>query len=221
MMLYTIVELIHILSYIRTRTLLCCLCHQWILLNILNRLTINLPQILIKIIKISYIEVLYLLQLLLLRYVIIQMHHVILCFVNHVILCFVNLLCLVHCLLSLTFTNLLREFVDGKELRTTPIIKGGDDEDIAKMESRTTPIQEGEDDEDIAMLDMLTPSSFPSCNSSPTQLPRHSWIQQTCRQCFGHNFFIQHRNGVILNSFERGRRRRHFGSSPNSRSFVD
>ena len=63
------------------------------------------------------------------------------------------------------------------------------------MESRMTPIQEGEDDEDIATLDTLTPSSLPSCNSSPTQLPRHSRIQQICRQCFDHNFFIRHRNG--------------------------
>jgi hypothetical protein len=29
--------------------------------------------------------------------------------------------------------------------RTTPILEGGDDEDIAKMESRTTLIQERED----------------------------------------------------------------------------
>ena len=57
-------------------------------------------------------------------------------------------------------TNLLQEFVDGKESRTTPIIEGGDDEDITKMESGTTPIQEGEDDEDIATLDTLTPSTF-------------------------------------------------------------
>ena len=89
------------------------------------------------------------------------------------------------------------------------------------MESRTTPIQEWEDDEDFAMLDTLTPSSFPSCNSSPTQLPRHSRIQQTRRQCFDHNFFIQHRNGVILDSLERGQRRRCFGLGPSSRSFVD
>jgi len=41
-------------------------------------------------------------------------------------------------------TNLLQEFVDGEESRTTPIIEGGDDVDIAKMESRTTPLQEGE-----------------------------------------------------------------------------
>jgi len=89
-------------------------------------------------------------------------------------------------------TNLLQEFVDGEESRTTPIIEAGDDEDITKMESRTTPIQEGEDDEDIAMLDTLTPSSLPSCNSSLTQLPRHSRIQQTRHQCFDHNFFIRH-----------------------------
>jgi len=86
-------------------------------------------------------------------------------------------------------TNLLQEFVDGEESRMTPII-GGDDEDIAKMESRMTPIQEGEDDEDITTLDTLTLLSFPSCNSSPNQLPRHSRIQQTRYQCFGHNFFI-------------------------------
>jgi len=118
-------------------------------------------------------------------------------------------------------TNLLQEFVDGEESRTTPILEGRDDEDIAKMDSRTTPIQEGEDDEDIAMLDTLTPSSFPRCNSSPTHLPRHSRIQQTRRQCFDHNFFIRHQNRVILDSLERGQRRRHFGSGPSSRSFVD
>jgi len=72
----------------------------------------------------------------------------------------------------------------------TPIIEGGDDEDIAKTESRTTPIQEGEDDEDIATLDTFTPSSFPSCNSPPTQLPRHSRIQHTRHRCFDHNFFM-------------------------------
>ena len=79
-------------------------------------------------------------------------------------------------------TNLLQVFVDGEESRTTSII-------------------EGEDDEDIATLDMLTPSSFPSCNSS---LPRHSRIQQTRRQCFDHNFFIRNKNGVILDLLERG-----------------
>ena len=100
-------------------------------------------------------------------------------------------------------TNLLQKFVDGEQSRTTLIIEGGDDEDITKMESRTTPIQ-GEDDEDIAMLDMLTTSSFPSCNSSPTQLPRHSRIQQIRRQCFDHNVFIQQRNEVILDLLERG-----------------
>jgi len=85
------------------------------------------------------------------------------------------------------------------------------------MESRTTPIQEGEDDEDFATPDTLTPSSFPSCNSSPTQLPHHSRIQQTCRQCFDHNVFIQHPNRGILDSLERGRRRRRFRSGPSSR----
>jgi len=74
-------------------------------------------------------------------------------------------------------TNLSLEFVDREESRATLILGGGVDEDIAKMESRTTPIQEGEDDEDITTLDTLTPSSFPSCNSSPTRLPRHSQIQ--------------------------------------------
>jgi len=88
------------------------------------------------------------------------------------------------------------------------------------MKSRKTPIQEGEDDKDISTLDTLTPSSFPSCNSSPTQLPHHSRIQQTCRQCFVHNFFIRHRNGVILDSLERGQQRRRFGSGPGPRSFV-
>ena len=45
-----------------------------------------------------------------------------------------------------------------------------------------------------------------SCNSSLTQLQRY--FQQTRRQCFDHNFFIRHRNRVILDSLERGRRRR-------------
>ena len=49
--------------------------------------------------------------------------------------------------------------------------------------------------ENIATLDTYTPSSFLSCNSSPTQLPRHSRIQQTRRQCFDHNFFIRCRTG--------------------------
>jgi len=74
-------------------------------------------------------------------------------------------------------TNLLQEFTDGEESRMTLILEGEDDEDITKMESRTTLIQEGKDDEDIATLDTLTLSSFSSCNSSPTQLPRHSRIQ--------------------------------------------
>jgi hypothetical protein len=75
-------------------------------------------------------------------------------------------------------TNLLQEFADdGMKSRMTPILEGGDVGDIAKMESRMTPIQEGEDDEDIAMLDTPTLWSSPSCNSSPTQLPRHSRIQ--------------------------------------------
>jgi hypothetical protein len=44
-------------------------------------------------------------------------------------------------------TNLLQEFADdGMKSRMTLILEGGDDEDIAKMESRITPIQEGEDD---------------------------------------------------------------------------
>jgi hypothetical protein len=59
----------------------------------------------------------------------------------------------------------------------TPILEGGDDEDIAKLESRTTPIREEENDEDIATLDTPTPWSSLSCNSSPTQLPRRPWIQ--------------------------------------------
>ena len=75
-------------------------------------------------------------------------------------------------------------------------------------------------DEDIAMLDTSTSSSFSSCNSSPTQLPRHSRIQQTRRQCFDHNLFIRHQNRVILDSLERARRRRRFGSSLSSRPSV-
>jgi hypothetical protein len=38
-------------------------------------------------------------------------------------------------------TNLLQEFADdGMKSRMTPILEGGDDEDIAKMELRMTPI---------------------------------------------------------------------------------
>jgi hypothetical protein len=105
--------------------------------------------------------------------------------------------------------------------RTTLILEGEDDEDIAMMESRMNPIQEGEDDEDIAMLDTPTLWSSPSCNSSPTQLSRHPRIQQTRRYCFGHNFLIRHRNEVFLDALERGRRHRHFGSSSSFRKSVD
>jgi len=101
------------------------------------------------------------------------------------------------CALSVV-TNLLQEFVDGEESRTTLILGGGVDEDIPKMESRMTPIQEEEDDEDITTLDTSTPSSFSSCNSCLTQLPCHSRIQQTRHHCFDHNFFIRYRNRVIL-----------------------
>jgi hypothetical protein len=118
-------------------------------------------------------------------------------------------------------SNLLQEFAnDGMKSRTTPILEGGDDEDIAKMES-TTPIQEGEDDEDIATLDTPTLWSFSSCNSSPTQLPRHPRIQQTRNHCFGHNFLIRHRNGAFLDALERGRRRCYFGSGLSSKRSVD
>jgi hypothetical protein len=89
------------------------------------------------------------------------------------------------------------------------------------MESRMIPIQEGEDDEDIAMLDTLTLWSFPSCNSSPTQLSRHPRIQQTRRHCFGHKSFIRHQNGVFLDALERGQRRHCFGSGPSSRRSVN
>ena len=82
------------------------------------------------------------------------------------------------------------------------------------MESRTTPIREGEDDEDIATLDTPTPWSSPSCNSFPTQLPRHPRIQQTRRHCFGHNFLIRRRNGPFLDALERGRRRRRLDLVP-------
>jgi hypothetical protein len=93
-------------------------------------------------------------------------------------------------------TNLLQDFADdGMESRTTPILEGGDDKDIAKMESRTTPIREGEDDEDITTLDTPTPRSSPSCNSSPTQLPRRPRIQQTHRHYFGHSFSYDIKTG--------------------------
>ena len=72
-----------------------------------------------------------------------------------------------------------------------------------------------------SVTDTLTLSSFPSYYSSPTQLPRHSRIQQTHYQCFDHNFFIRHRNRVILDSLERGQWHHRFGSGPSSRSFVD
>jgi hypothetical protein len=60
-------------------------------------------------------------------------------------------------------------------------------------------------DEDITMLDTPMLWSFPSCNSSPTQLPRHPWIQQTRRHCFGHDSLIRHQNGAFLDALERGR----------------
>jgi ribonuclease HI len=95
-------------------------------------------------------------------------------------------------------TDALAKATSGRELVPTG------DEDIAKMESRTTPIQEGEDDEDIATLVTPTLWSSPSCNLSPTQLPRHPRIQQTRRHSFGHNFLIRHRNGAFLDALERG-----------------
>jgi hypothetical protein len=116
----------------------------------------------------------------------------------------------------------LQEFADdGMKSRTTLILEGGDDEDIAKMESRTTPIQEGEDDENIATLDTSTLYSSPSCNSSPTQLPRHPQIQQTRHYYFGHNFLIRHRNVAFLDALERGRRCRRFEFGSSSRRSVD
>jgi hypothetical protein len=119
-------------------------------------------------------------------------------------------------------TNLLQEFADdGMKSRTTPILEGEDDEDITKMESRMTPIQEGEDDEDIATLDTPMLWSSPSCNSSPTPLPRHPRLQQTRRHCFGHNSLIRHQNRAFLDALERGRRHRRFGSGPSSRRSVD
>ena len=74
-------------------------------------------------------------------------------------------------------TNLLQEFADdGMESRTTPILEGGDDEDIAKIESRTTPIREGEDDEDIAMQDTPTPRWTHR---------RPIWLHQNCQKNSG------------------------------------
>ena len=83
----------------------------------------------------------------------------------------------------------------------------GPDEDIIGMESRTTPIQEGEDDEDIVMLDTHVSWSSPSCNSSPTRLPRPARFQQTPRHSFGNISLIRHRNGAFLEVLERGQRR--------------
>jgi hypothetical protein len=76
-------------------------------------------------------------------------------------------------------------------------------------------------DEDIATLDTPTLWSFSSYNSSPTQLPRHPRIQQTRRHYFGHNSFIRHQNGALLDALERGWRRRRFGSGPSSRRSMD
>jgi hypothetical protein len=76
-------------------------------------------------------------------------------------------------------------------------------------------------EEDIATLDTPTLWSSSSCNSSPTQLPRHPRIQQTRRHCFGHNSRIRHRNGAFLDTLERGRRHCRFGSCPSSRRSVD
>jgi hypothetical protein len=63
----------------------------------------------------------------------------------------------------------------------------------------------GAPDEDIVTLDTPTLWSSPSCDSSPTQLPRYPRIQQTRRHCFGHNFLMRRRNGTFLDALERGR----------------
>jgi hypothetical protein len=89
------------------------------------------------------------------------------------------------------------------------------------MESRMTPIQEREDDEDITTLDTHTPRPSPRYKSSPTQLPRSVRIQPTPLHCFGDTSLIRHRNEAYKDALERGRRRRHFGSGPSSRRFVD
>jgi len=91
----------------------------------------------------------------------------------------------------------------------------------APSQGRCVVTEDVDVDEDIITLDMSTPLSFLSCNSSPTQLPCYPQIQQTRHQCFDHYLFIRHRNGKILDSLERGQRCRHFRSSPTSRWPVD
>jgi hypothetical protein len=78
---------------------------------------------------------------------------------------------------------------------------GGESEEESKEEEDPEEI---ELDEDIATLDTPMLWSFPSCNLSPTQLPRHPRIQQTRHHCFGHNSFIRHQNGAFLDALERG-----------------
>ena len=87
------------------------------------------------------------------------------------------------CTLHPVVTNLLQEFDDG-------------------MESRTTPIQEGEDDEDIDMLDTFMPWPSPSYKSSPTRSSRSSRIQPTHLHSFGDISLIRSRNEVILDALE-------------------
>jgi hypothetical protein len=49
-------------------------------------------------------------------------------------------------------------------------------------------------DEDITMLNTHTPRPFPCWTSSPTQLPRPSWIQPTLTHGFSDNSIIRRRN---------------------------
>ena len=120
-----------------------------------------------------------------------------------------------------TYAKYLRDILNNKRpLPTTEVIKLMEEcsaailntSPIKKKDPRCPTIDcsigrqnfENLGDEDITMLDTPTPWSSLSCNSFPTQLPRHPRIQQTRRHCFGHNFLIRHRNGPFLDVLERG-----------------
>ena len=126
---HTMVELIHILSCIRTKKLLCFLYRQLILGNILKSLLklLAMNLLMLKQMELNWKkEFILLLHLLLLSFVIIMMHLAILCFVDMKL--FQMLLCLAQCImLSITFCRRLimgwsrgrLQFKKGRMMRTS------------------------------------------------------------------------------------------------------
>ena len=164
MMLYTMVELIHTLSYIRTRKLYCCLYLLRILLNMLMRLK-KPPTDITKNNGIQLKGGAFLAT---------TSATAELCD-NPDAPCY-TMFCQLFMSGALpAVTNLLQEFADdGMKSRTTPILEGGDDEDIAKIESRTTPIREGEDDEHAGHTDAMVFSKLQFVPNSATTSPSDS-----------------------------------------------